>query len=162
MVHSVNRGIGLMTIVIGVLAITGSFAAAEDKPVSGVYKGNGKEAKLAYVSTSKGEPLADKPTIVLVFTEKDHSKDKNPRTGAMFGKYGCALIITIYEDGNIVGCQVEHSGLKKSGFSSIGEMKMSDFKLEKGKIQGKLSTGGEKDAFGDKWEVDIKFEAKAP
>ena len=41
-------------------------------------------------------------------------------------------------------------------------MKMSDFKLEKGKIQGKLSTGGEKDAFGDKWEVDIKFEAKAP
>ena len=97
-----------MTIVIGVLAITGSFAAAEDKPVSGVYKGNGKEAKLAYVSTSKGEPLADKPTIVLVFTEKDHSKDKNPRTGAMFGKYGCALIITIYEDGNIVGCQVEH------------------------------------------------------
>jgi hypothetical protein len=130
--------------------------------VSGVFKGNGKEAKLAYVSTLKGETFADKPTIILVFTEKDHSKDKKPDFDAVFGKYGSALVITIHEDGQIVGCQIVHTAHKKSGFSSVGTTKMSDFKLADGKIQGKLSTGGEQEFFGDKWEVDIKFQAKAP
>jgi len=162
MVHSAKSYIGLLVAAIGILAITGPFAAAEDKPVSGVYKGNGQEAKLAYVSACKGEPLGDKSTIVLVFSEKDPSNNKNPRTDALFGKYGSALIITTDQDGKVVGCQVAHAALKRSGFSSIGEIKMSDFKLENGKIQGKLSTGGEKEFFDDKWDVDIKFEAKAP
>jgi hypothetical protein len=148
--------------VTGILAITGSLAAADDFPVSGVFKGNGKEAKLTYVSTSKGEPLADKPTIVMVLTEKDHSKDKNPRIGAMFGKYGSALIVTVYQDGRIVGCQVAHAAHKKSGFSSVGTIKMSGFKLKDGKMRGKLSTGGETETFGEKWEVDIEFQAQAP
>jgi hypothetical protein len=146
----------------GVFALSGSLAAADDAPVSGVYKGNGQEAKLAYVFTSKGEAFADKPTIVMVFSEKDPSQDKKPEVGAMFGKYGSALIIKVYEDGQIVGCQVAHTGLKKSGFSSIGTIKMSDFKIKDGKMQGKLSTGGEEETFGDKWEVDLKFQAKAP
>jgi hypothetical protein len=152
----------LLTAVTGIFTLAGSLSAADDPPVSGVFKGNGKEAKLAYVSASKGEPFADKPTIVMVFTEKDHSKDKKPDFGAMFGKYGSALIIKIYEDGKIVGCQVAHTGLKKGGFSSVGVIKMSDFKIADGKIQGKLSTGGEDEFFGDKWEVDIKFQAQAP
>ena len=142
--------------------MTGSFAVADDRPVSGVYKANGQEATLAYVSASKGDPPGDKPTIVLVFTEKDQTKDKNPRFNAMFGKLGSALIITIYEDGKVVGCQVAHAALKNSGLNAIGDIKMSDFKLENGKIQGKLSTGGEDEFFGDKWEVDLKFHAKAP
>jgi hypothetical protein len=159
----VSKGwMGFLLAVTGVFAITGSLAAADDPPVSGIFKGNGQEAKLAYVTTLKGEPFADKPTIVLVLTEKDASKDKKPDFGAMFGKYGSALIITVHEDGSIVGCQVVHTAHKKSGFSSVGKIKMSDFKLKDGKIQGKLSTGGEDEFFGDKWEVDIKFQAKAP
>jgi hypothetical protein len=146
----------------GVFAIVGSVTAADDSPVTGVYKANGQEAKLAYVLTKKGEPFADKPTIVMVFTEKDPSKAKKPDFDALFGKYGSALIITIQEDGQIVGCQVAHSALKKSGFSSVGTIKMSEFKLKDGKMQGKLSTGGEDDFFGDKWEVDFKFQAPAP
>jgi hypothetical protein len=146
----------------GVLAVAGSLAAADDRPVSGVFKGNGQEAKLAYLSASKGEPFADKPTIVLIFTEKDHSKDKKPEFGAMFRKHGNALIITIFEDGQIVGCQVVHTALKNNGFSSVGTIKMSDFKLENGKIQGKLSTGGENKVFDETWEVDIKFQTQAP
>ena len=162
MLRSSKGRMRFLLAVTGVLTIARSVAAADDPPVSGVFKGNGKEAKLAYVSTSKGEPFADKPTIVLVFTEKDPSKDKKPRSGAMFGKYGSALIITIYQDGKIVGCEVAHAAHKKGPFSSIGTIKMSDFKLEDGKMQGKLSTGGETDAFGEKWEVDIKFRAPAP
>src|SRR5881227_345175 len=53
--------------------------AANVKPsVTGVFKGNGKEAKLAYVSAHWREPFGDKPSMVLAFTEKDHSKDKKP------------------------------------------------------------------------------------
>jgi hypothetical protein len=152
----------LLIAVAAVFAMSGSFAFADDRPVSGVYKANGQEAKLAYVSAAKGDPLGDKPTIVLVFTEKDQSKDKNPRFNAMFGKLGSALIITICEDGKVVGCQVAHSALKNSGLNAIGDIKMSDFKIENGKIQGKLSTGGEAKAFGETWEVEIKFQAKAP
>jgi hypothetical protein len=152
----------ILLAVTGIFAVTGSLAAADDPPISGVFKGNGKEAKLAYVTTLKGEPFADKPTIVLIFSEKDPSKDKKPDFNAVFGKHGSALIIKIYEDGKIVGCQVVHTALKQSGFSSVGTIKMSDFKLENGKIQGKLSTGGEDEFFGDKWEVNLKFQAKAP
>jgi len=48
-----------------------SGAAANVKPtVTGEFKGNGKDAKLAYVSAHWREPFSDKPSIVLVFTEK--------------------------------------------------------------------------------------------
>src|ERR1043165_9038816 len=56
--------------VLSLLAATRALSAADDQPVSGVFKGNGKEAKLAYASARKGEPFADKPTTVLTFTEK--------------------------------------------------------------------------------------------
>jgi hypothetical protein len=52
---------------------------------------------------------------MLVFTEKDHSKDNKPDFGAMFGKYGSALIISCDEDGGIFGCQVVHSCTQKTG-----------------------------------------------
>ena len=95
--------------------------AANVKPsVTGVFKGNGKEAKLAHVSAHWREPFSDKPSMVLVFTEKDHSKDKKPDFNAAFGKFGSALIISLHEDGGIFGCQVVHSAHYKQGFSSIG------------------------------------------
>ncbi len=66
--------------------------AANVKPsVTGVFKGNGKEAKVAYVSAHWREPFNDEPSIVLVFTEKDHSKDKKPDFNAAFSKFGSAL-----------------------------------------------------------------------
>ena len=84
-------------------------AANVPPSVSGVFKGNGKEAKLAHVSARWGEPFSGKPGIVLVFTEKDHSKDKKPDMNAAFGRFGSALIISLHEDGSIYGCQVVHS-----------------------------------------------------
>ena len=84
--------------------------AANVKPsVTGVFKGNGKEAKLAYVSAHWREPFGDKPSVDLVFTEKDHSKDKKPDLNAAFGRFGSALIISVNDDGEIFGCQVVHS-----------------------------------------------------
>jgi hypothetical protein len=132
--------------------------AANVKPsVTGVFKGNGKEAKVAYVSARWGEPFNDKPGIVLVFTEKDHSKDPKPDFGAAFGKFGSALIISLHEDGGIYGCQVAHTAHEKRGFSSIGSIEATDFAYEDGKVEGELTTHGQVDTFGETWEVNLKF-----
>ena len=65
--------------------------AANIKPtVTGMFKGNGKEAKIAFVSAHWQEPFSDKPSMKLVFTEKDHSKAKKPDFDANFGKFGNA------------------------------------------------------------------------
>ena len=134
--------------------------AANAKPtVTGVFKGNGKEAKIAYVSARWGEPFSGKSSIVLVFSEKDHSQNKKPDFDAAFGKFGSALVISLHEDGNIFGCQVAHSAHKKQGFSSVGRIKTNNFKFEEGKVEGELTTDGEDEFFGDTWEVNLKFVA---
>ena len=134
--------------------------AANVKPtVTGTFKGNGKEAKLAYVSAHWREPFDDKPSIVLVLSEKDHSKDKKPDFNASFGKFGNALIISLHEDGNIFGCQVVHSAHSKQGFSSIGQIRTNDFEFADGKVQGELTTDGQVEVFGETWEVNVKFVA---
>ena len=58
---------------------------ATDLEVSGVFKGNDQPAKLTFVSAHKGMPFADKDTMKLIFTEKDHSKDERPDLKALFG-----------------------------------------------------------------------------
>ena len=134
--------------------------AANVKPtVTGIFKGNGKEAKLAYVSAHWREPFDDKPSIVLVLTEKDHSKDPKPDFNASFGKFGSALTISLHEDGSIFGCEVAHSAHQKRGFSSIGSIETTEFTYEDGKVEGELTTNGQVDTFGEKWEVKLKFVA---
>jgi hypothetical protein len=137
----------------------GGPAANVTPTVTGTFAGNGKEAKLAHVSAHWREPFSGKQGMALVFTEKDHSKEKKPDTGAMFGKFGSALIISIHEDGGIYGCQVVHSAHQKQGFSSIGAIEATEFTYADGKVEGELTTHGEKDTFGEKWEVKIKFVA---
>lgn len=148
---------GLLAWLLGATAV-----AAETPAVSGAFKGNGKTAKLAYVSSQRGMPLSDKPTTVLVFTEKDHSKDKRPQIKAGFGDFGSALVITVFDDGQVVGCEVAHQAHAKSPFSSIGNLKTSDFKIADGRITGKLTTSGEVETFGQTWEVELEFAAQAP
>jgi len=134
--------------------------AANIKPtVTGVFKGNGKEAKIAFVSAHWRESFGDKPSMALVFTEKDHSKDKKPDFNAAFEKFGSALIISLHEDGGIFGCQVVHAAHSKKGFSSIGSIRTNNFKYEDGKVEGELVTDGQVDTFGETWEVNLKFVA---
>jgi hypothetical protein len=134
--------------------------AANVKPtVTGVFTGNGKDAKLAYVSARWGQPFDGKPGIVLVFTEKDHAKDSKPDFNATFGKFGSALVISMHEDGEIYGCEVTHNAMQKKGFSSIGHLEATDFVYGNGKVEGELTTNGEADFFGEKWGVNLKFVA---
>ena len=134
--------------------------AANVKPsVTGTFTGNGKDGKLAYASARWSEPFDGKAGITLLFTEKDHSKEKKPDTDAMFGKFGNALIISLHEDGSIYSCQIVHSALKNKGLSSSGLIDAAPFTYENGKVEGELSTNGEVDTFGEKWEVKLKFVA---
>jgi hypothetical protein len=152
----------LSSVALMICAACNSSAFADENTVSGTFKGNGKEAKLAYITAKKGEPFADKPTIILVMTEKDHSKDAKPDFNAGFGKFGSALILTIHPDGKIIGCQVVHAAHQRSGFSSVGNINMTDFKIADGKITGKVATDGEVKTFGETWEVKLELKAKAP
>ena len=134
--------------------------AANVKPtVTGEFKGNGKDAKLAYVSAHWREPFSDKPSMVLVFTEKDHSRDKKPDFNAGFGKFGSALIISLHEDGDIFGCEVAHSALQHKNFSSLGTIKTNDFEYADGHVKGELTTDGQAEVFGETWGVNVKFVA---
>jgi hypothetical protein len=72
---------------------------AADAEVNGVFKGNDQPAKLAFVSAHKGTPLRGQETIKLIFSEKDHSKDKEADLKALFGDYGSVLVIGIQLDG---------------------------------------------------------------
>jgi len=134
--------------------------AANVKPsVTGIFKGNGKDAKLTNVSAHWREPFGDKPSIVLVFTEKDHAKGKKPDFNAGFGKFGSALIVSLHEDGDIFGCEVAHSALKHQNFSSIGKIQTNNFEYADGKVHGELTTDGPADIFGETWEVNVQFVA---
>jgi len=134
-------------------------AANVPPSVTGPFKGNGKDAKLAFVSARWGEPFDGKPGIVLVFTEKDHSKVKKPDFDAAFGKFGSALVISVFEDGRIYGCQVAHSAHKKQGFSSVGNIETDGFNFADGKVEGGITTNGQQEFFGETWDVNIKFVA---
>jgi hypothetical protein len=131
-------------------------------PVTGIFTGDGKPAKLAFATALKGEPFNDRPTIVLVFTEKDHSTEKRPEIAAGLGNFGSALVLTIKTSGEIIGCQVAHSALSKGPFSSTGVIQMKEFKIEKGEMAGKISTDGPQESLGQKWEVDLTFRTRAP
>ena len=116
--------------------------------VSGVFKGNGKEAKLAHVSAHWREPFSDKPSFVLVFTEKDHSKDKKPDFKASFGDSAVAHRLAARRGGHL-GCQVVHTAHEKQGFSSVGSIKTDKFKFADGKVEGELATDGKEETFGE-------------
>lgn len=139
------------------------FAQSSDKPsVSGKFLGDGKDGKIQHLVVQTTEPFSDKAAIKLVFTEKDPSKSKKPDWDAGFKKLGSALVISVFKDGGIFGCEVAHTAHPKSPFSALGEIKMKDFKVTDTHVSGEVITGGELDAFGQKWEVDLTFSAPLP
>jgi hypothetical protein len=147
---------------LGAEAATKSAArpAGPVKPsVSGTFKANGKAAKLAYVSARPGEPFDNKSSILIVFTEKDHSKDPKPDVKAGFGQYGSALVISTFEDGTIFSCQVAHAAHGKMPFSTSGTVRTAAFDVGDGRVEAEFLTDGEQTFFDKTWEVDLKFVA---
>ncbi len=143
-------------------ATTGNFATPVKPTVSGKFTGNGKNAAIKFVVVEEHEPFSGKEAMTLIFTEKNPAQAKKPSFDAMFGKLGSALVLNVHHDGGIFGCQVAHSAHQKQGFTSIGTIKMVEFKVVGGNVSGRVSTGKELDTFGEKWEVDLTFAAPLP
>ncbi len=133
------------------------------KPVvNGKFLGEGKPSQLKFVSVAEHEPFDDKEAFTLIFTEKDHSAAKKPSFDAAFGKFGSALMLSVNRGGGIFGCEVLHTALKKSTFSSVGKIHMVEFEIAGGNVSGHVSTGGALDMFGETWEVELTFAAPLP
>src|SRR5260370_7280981 len=112
------------------LVVFSMVSARADTPVSGTYVINGKPVGLKFAKAIKGEAFDNKETTVVVLTEKDASKSKNPENDTMFGKLGVGLILTITTNAELVGTQVVK---EKVQFSASGNVKLSDYKAEGGK-----------------------------
>ena len=130
--------------------------------VTGKFIGDGNAAAIKFVLVEERDGFDGKAAMRLIFTEKDPAAAKNPSFDAAFRKFGSALVLSMFYDGKIFGCEVAHSAHKKSGFSSVGEIKMTEFKVAGGNVTGHVTTGGTLDAFDQKWEVDLTFAAPLP
>lgn len=141
---------------------TSGHAQSDKAEVKGTFLGDGKDGKIQYLVSQTREPFSDKPAIRLVFTEKNPAASKKPDFDAGFKKLGSALIISVFKDGGIFGCEVAHSAHSKSPFSAIGAIKMEGFTVTDTHVSGRLTTGKEQEFFGQTWNVDLTFSAPLP
>ncbi len=140
-------------------------AALAAAPVEGAYKANGKDAKLAYVIARKGEPFSGNPTVTLVFSEKDASKDPKPDMHAQFGDLGDALVIHLMNENGkytVIGSEFAHSALKHSGASASGVVDIRDAAVANGELSGRLVSGPDAKIFSEPVVVDLRFHVKQP
>lgn len=130
--------------------------------VSGLYRANGQDASLVHATAVAHDDFGGQPAVTVVFTEHDPKGDASVHIGAVFGDYGSALVITVLEDGSVIGCEVAHAALKHRGASSIGKLKTESFKWSDDDVGGRLTTGGEVSLFDETWQVDLTFKVKRP
>ena len=144
------------------LFVTALWAAP---PFEGTYSANGKNAKLAFLIAKKGDPFSGNPTTVLVFSEKDASKDPRADFHAQMGDLGDALVIRLMKDGDkwdVIGSEFAHSALKHSGASGTGIISVSDVTVANGEISGHLTTHANADLFDEPLAIDLRFHVKQP
>jgi hypothetical protein len=142
-----------------------SVSVAFGATFKGSFKANGADAKLAYLMTKKGTPFSGKPVTLLIFTEKDASKDPDPESNAQFGRLGDALVVHLEQDGDkwdVIGTEFMHASLKHSGASGAGIVAAENVKAAGGELSGHLFTKPGEDLFGEPIAVDLHFHAKQP
>ena len=129
--------------------------------VSGRFVGNGKEAKLAFVSAWPREKSDDKEAIIIVLTEKDHAASKRPWLDAGFGQFGAALRFSLSRpDAKLIGTQVGHPGLKRSGVSVSGTgIRAEGVTITANRVEGRFFTPKPETFFEDVFEIDMKVAA---
>ena len=148
-----------------VCAVCFAASALAAGPVEGAFKANGKDAKLGYVIAKKGEPFSGNPTVTLVFSEKDASKDPKPDMHAQFGDLGDALVIRLMNENGkytVIGSEFAHSALKHSGASASGVVDIKDAAVANGELSGHLVTGPDAKIFSEPIAVDLRFHVKQP
>ena len=138
-----------------VLLISAMLFAADAPQVTGKYLGNNKEAKLVYGLAVPIDPWQGEPAYQIVLTEKDPSKAEKPEFDALFGKLGHALLMKVTKSGKIIGSEICHRDLKRSGVSQVGVLNLEKFKIEGNMISGRFFTKGPVEIFDETWECDL-------
>lgn len=152
-------------ILLPVMLTLASMHADAEKAFDGVYRANGKDAKIAYAVAQKGEPFHDMPVYVLVFSEKDAGKGSNVDADARAGKFGDALIVKLCKTDwgwDVIGNNFVHSGLTGGSASGSGQIKVQDVVLAGGEIRGKLKTNAGEKIAGQTLDVNLTFHPKTP
>jgi hypothetical protein len=157
--QSFQRKLGLLILAAVVLAAPAAWSAGQ---VSGKYIGNGKPAKLVHAVVVPHEPWQGEAAYTVILAEKDPAGVKKPDFDAMFGKLGHALVVNVTRKGDIIGTQVCHQALEKSGFSSSGTLFVDGFKIEGKQLSGRFYTKEKEEFFGDTWEIDLTVKAGLP
>ncbi len=129
--------------------------------VSGRFVGNGKEAKLGFISAWPRDPFSGKETIVIVLTEKDHKASKKPWFDAGFGEFGAALQFSLTKpDAKLIGTEVGHPGLKRKPVSVSGSsIQAEGVTITANRVEGRFFTPKPGTFFDDVFEIDMKVAA---
>ena len=146
------------------LALCAGLAVAAG-PVEGTFKANGKDAKLSYVVAIKGDPFSGNPTVTVVFSEKDASKDAKPDMHAQFGDLGDALVVHLMNENgkySVIGSEFSHSALKHSGASASGIIDVKDAAVANGELSGHVVTAADAAIFSEPIAIDLRFHVKQP
>jgi hypothetical protein len=139
-------------------------AAQSAAPVSGVYSAGGKPATLTEVSARNDDPFDGKPVTEIIFTVQPQAGSTDIDTDAHQGKLGDALIIRVEPDGTVIGADMVHSGLTKTGgyISATGVLTLKAYSAANGQISGHVTSGGPTDTADQPINVDLTFHTKAP
>jgi hypothetical protein len=141
--------------VLVLLSISTILFAADTPQVTGKYLGNNKEAKLVYGLALPIDPWQGEPAYQIVLTEKDPSKADKPEFDALFRKLGHALLMKVTKSGKIIGSEICHQDLERSGVSQVGVLNVEKFKIEGNTISGRFFTKGPAEIFDETWECDL-------
>ena len=150
------------------LTFAAGTALAADASVTGYYRAEGKEAKLTFVRTGKGESYSDQPAVAIAFTEKDASDAKEVSADAIAfsHKYGSAITMNVSKNSEgvyeVADSAFHHTGSDKAGGNASGILQLKDVTVANGVISGEVYTKPDTDMFGAKVEIDLKFKAAMP
>ena len=150
------------------LTFAASTAFAADASVTGYYRAEGKEAKLSFVRSAKGESYAEQPGVAIAFTEKDASDAKEVSADAIAfsHKYGSAITMNVFKNSDgvyeVADSAFHHTGSDKAGGNASGILQLKDVTVANGVMSGEAYTKPDTDMFGAKVEIDLKFKAAMP
>jgi hypothetical protein len=150
------------------LTFAGSAAFAADASVTGYYRAEGKEVKLSFVRSGKGESYSDQPAVAIAFTEKDASDAKKVDADsiAFSHKYGSAITMNVSKNSDgvyeVADSAFHHTGSEKAGGNASGILQLKDVTVANGVISGEVYTKPDTDMFGAKIDVDLKFKVPMP
>jgi hypothetical protein len=133
--------------------------------VDGFYRVDGKDVKLAFAHSQKGEPFAGHPTIVVALSEKD-SADAKDDPLFWHEKYGGTIVVTLQKDSDgkydVISSTFRHPAANDGGANGSGIVDLKDVKEANGEIAGELFTKPSTTLFDQKLDIDLKFKVPLP